>query len=141
MAFITPIIVKKTARALVLRPQVIQKRDIVRMWLSPHPVYDVAAVSTYIAYFLSQYWTGEERKDVEFFAIFMGLIWNYTHDHDATIFIFLWLIGGASEFISRSFLAGGNQVEFERFHVGVKLGGYMSFLLLVFDLLGIFTGY
>lgn len=114
-------------------------KTIVRM--SPHPLYDVASVSTYIAYFLAQYWTGEQRRDVEFFAIFMGMFWNFTHDHDATIFLMLWLIGGVSEFISKSFLAGGNEVEYANFRVGIKFGGYLSFLLLVFDALDLLTGY
>ena len=111
------------------------------MHISPHPLYDVASVSTYIAYFLAQYWTGEQRRDVEFFAIFMGMFWNFTHDHDATIFLMLWLIGGVSEFISKSFLAGGNKMEYENFRVGIKFGGYMSFLLLIFDVLDLLTGY
>lgn len=131
MAFIAPIVQHTVARRLPLT----------RLSLSPHPGYDVAAVSTYVAYFLTQYWAGEERRDVELFAVLMGVFWNYTHDHDATIFLYLWLIGGTSEFVSRSFLAGGNREEFERFRVGTKLGGYMSFLLMMFDLLGILTGY
>ena len=40
-----------------------------------------------------------------------------------------------------AFLAGGNYQEADNFHVGVKLGGYMSFLLMVLDLLGIASGY
>lgn len=130
MAFISPIIRKTTTRSLITRP----------LRVSPHPGYDVAAVSTYIAYFMTQYWTGEERKDVEFFGVVMGLFWNFTHNHDATIFLLLWLIGGASEFISKSFLAGGNKVEYENFRVGIKMGGYMSFLLLVFDFLDVLVG-
>lgn len=107
---------------------------------SLHPFYDVAAVSTYIAYWTAQYWKGPERRDVDLFAILMAMIWNFTRDHDPTIFVFLWVIGGVSEFVSRSFLAGGNQQEFENFHVGVQMGGYMAFLLLVFDLLDVATG-
>lgn len=108
---------------------------------SLHPIYDVAAVSTYVAYFLNRYWDGQERKDVEFFGFVMALVWNVTRDHDATIFLMLWLMGGVSEFVSKSFLAGGNGMEAENFRVGVKLGGYMSFLLLVFDLLDVVLGY
>ena len=131
MAFLSPI-VKHT---------VVRRLPLTRTFLSPHPGYDVAAVSTYVAYFVTQYWTGEERRDVEFFAVLMGLFWNFTHDHDATIFLYLWLIGGTSEFVSRSFLVGGNQTEFDNFRVGTRLGGYMSFLLMMFDLLGLLTGY
>lgn len=136
MAFIAPIIKSSTTRALVpYRPPTSQLK------MSLHPLYDVAAVSTYIAYFTSNYWIGEDRNDVEFFAIIMGLIWNFTHDHDATIFIFLWVIGGVSHFVSTGFLAGGNMEEYSKFQVGVRLGGYMSFLLLVFDLLDVAVGY
>ena len=131
MAFITPIITTAAKRSLVPKP----------LYVSAHPGYDVAAVSTYVAYFMTQYWNGEERKDVEFFAIVMGMFWNFTHNHDATIFVLLWLIGGTSEFVSKSFLAGGNRAEYENFRVGVKMGGYMSFLLLVFDLLDVLVGY
>ena len=134
MAFITPI-VKQTARKLLVQP------SLTRLSMSQHPGYDVAAVSTYVSYFLTRYWTGEQRRDVEFFAIVMGMLWNFTHAHDATIFLFLWLIGGASEFVSKSFLAGGNEIEYENFRVGIKLGGYMSFILLVFDLLDVVSGY
>lgn len=132
MAFLSPII-----KHTVVRPRL----PLTRTALSPHPGYDVAAVSTYAAYFLTQYWVGEERRDVELFAVLMGMFWNFTHDHDATIFLYLWLIGGTSEFVSRSFLAGGNQTEFEKFRVGTKLGGYMSFLLMMFDLIGLLAGY
>lgn len=131
MAFIVPIVQNTMVRRLPLT----------RLSFSPHPGYDVAAVSTYVAYFLTQYWTGEERRDVELFAVLMGIFWNYTHDHDATIFLYLWLIGGTSEFVSRSFLAGGNSEEFDRFRVGTKLGGYMSFLLMMFDMFGILIGH
>lgn len=134
MAFITPI-VKHTARKLLVSPSQI------RLSMLQHPGYDVAAVSTYVAYFLTRYWTGQQRQDVEFFAIVMGMLWNFTHNHDATIFLLLWLIGGASEFVSKSFLAGGNEMEYDNFRVGIKLGGYMSFILLVFDLLDVATGY
>lgn len=142
MAFLTPL-VKHTPKSLsLLKPSIIQHsvRPLTRLFVSPHPGYDVAAVSTYVAYFLTQYWDGEQRRDVEFFAMVMGFFWNFTHDHDASIFIFLWLIGASSEFISKSFLAGGNEMEYEKFRVGIKLGGYMSFLLFVFDLLDVLTG-
>ena len=129
MAFLAPIV--------RYSPRPIPARTLTQLQLSPHPGYDVAAVSTYVAYFLSQYWAGEERRDVEFFAVVMTLFWNFTHDHDAVIFLYLWLIGGTSEFISKSFLAGGNKVEYERFRVGTRLGGYMSFLLLITDLFGL----
>lgn len=138
MAFLTPL-VKYTPRsslALIKNPV----RPLTRLFVSPHPVYDVAAVSTYVAYFLIQYWDGEQRRDVEFFAVVMGFFWNFTHDHDATIFLLLWLIGASSEFISKSFLAGGNEMEYQKFRVGIKLGGYMSFLLFVFDVLDVLTG-
>jgi hypothetical protein len=140
MAFLTPL-VKYTPKSL-LKPSIMQHpvRPLTRLFVSPHPGYDVAAVSTYVAYFLTQYWNGEQRRDVEFFAMVMGFFWNFTHDHDATIFLFLWVIGASSEFISKSFLAGGNEVEYEKFRVGIKLGGYMSFLLFVFDLLDVLTG-
>lgn len=137
MAFITPLIPKQSLTSIITR----QPKIPLKLNFSAHPAYDVAAVSTYVAYFLTQYWTGEERRDVEFFAIVMGLFWNFTHNHDITIFILLWLIGGTSEFVSKSFLAGGNQVEYEKFRVGIKMGGYMSFLLLVFDLLDVLVGY
>jgi hypothetical protein len=127
LSFIQPI-VRHHGRSLTHRP------------FSPHPGYDVAAVSTYVAYLLTQYWDGEQRRDVELFAMVMGFFWSLTHDHDATIFLFLWVIGASSEFISKSFLAGGNTVEYEKFRVGIKLGGYMSFLLFVFDLLDVLTG-
>jgi len=132
MAFLTPFVPKRIPRSIIARQP---------LQASLHPVYDVAAVSTYIAFFCTQYWTGEERRDVEFFAMVMGLFWNFTHHHDATIFIFLWLIGGVSEFVSKSFLAGGNQMEYNNFRVGIKMGGYMSFLLVVFDLLDVLVGY
>ena len=99
---------------------------VVRRAFSLHPGYDVAAVSTYVAYFTAQYWQGEDRKDVELFAMVMGLWWHFTHDHDALIFLLLWLIGGSSHFIAGA--------------VGVRTGGYMSFLLLVFDLLDVLFG-
>lgn len=120
MAFITPLIQYTTKSALV-RPSSMCR--LAPLYVSPHVGYDVAAVSTYVAYFLTQYWTGTERRDVEVFAIVMGFFWNFTHDHDATIFLLLWVIGGASEFISKSFLAGGNEMEYENFRVGIKLGG------------------
>lgn len=136
MAFIVPI-TKKVATTAIIP----YRASSSVLKASMHPFYDVAAVSTYIAYFTSQYWIGEKRNDVEFFAFVMALVWNYTKEHDATIFLFLWLMGGVSHFVSRSFLAGGNSDEFERFNVGVKLGGYMSFLLLIFDLLDVAVGY
>lgn len=140
MAFLTTL-VKQTPRFHIKSSIIHHDRpSLTRLFISPHPGYDVAAVSTYVAYFLSQYWDGEQRRDVEFFAMVMGFFWNFTHDHDATIFLFLWMIGGFSEFISKSFLAGGNEIEFERFRVGIKLGGYMSFLLFVFDLLDVLIG-
>lgn len=107
---------------------------------SLHPGYDVAAVSTYVAYFTAQYWRGEDRKDVELFAIVMGLWWHFTHDHDAMIFLLLWVMGGASHFIAGSFAAGGNLDESANFWVGVRAGGYMSFLLAIFDLLDVLFG-
>lgn len=107
-----------------------------------HPVYDVASVSTYVAYSLAKYWIGEEeRLDVEMFGYLMAVLWKVTTAHDPTVFLFLWLIGGVSEFVSGSFFAGGNWVEAERFRVGVRMGGYMSFALLVFDLLDVASGY
>jgi hypothetical protein len=140
MAFLTTL-VKQTPRFHIKSSIIHNHRpSLTRLFISPHPGYDVAAVSTYVAYFLSQYWDGEQRRDVEFFAMVMGFFWNFTHDHDATIFLFLWVIGGFSEFISKSFLAGGNEIEFVRFRVGIKLGGYLSFLLFVFDLLDVLVG-
>lgn len=152
MAFITSIIGKhqtnlmmtRTAFKNILHPSLNgslrNTRSPMKMYASLHPEYDIAVVSTYIAYFFTQYWGGEQRLDVQIFAMLMGTVWNFTHDHDATIFIMLWLIGLVSEFISKSFLAGGNKVEYENFRVGIKLGGYMSFLLLVFDVLDVLTG-
>lgn len=133
MAFIVPVhnTICRSSRAMIIKHTA----------ASLHPGYDVAAVSTYVAYFMSQYWVGKERKDVEFFAIVMGFLWHYTHDHDAMVFVFLWLMGGVSHFISMSFLAGGNYQETENFRVGVRLGGYMSFLLMVLDLLGVAFDY
>lgn len=134
MAFIVP--VTKTTPIIPYRAP-----STIIMKASMHSFYDVVAVSTYIAYSTSQYWIGEKRNDVEVFAFFMAFLWNFTREHDPTIFLFLWLMGGVTHFVSRSFLAGGNGEEFERFHVGVKLGGYMSFLLLIFDLLDVAVGY
>lgn len=131
MAFIVPWTGSTTSKMIAYHP----------LKASLHPIYDVSTVSTYIAYFTAQYWTGENRNDVEIFAFIMAMFWNFTHEHDPTIFIFLWLMGGVSQFVSGSFLAGGNQVEAEKFHVGVQLGGYISFLLLVFDLLDVLIGY
>ena len=131
MAFIVPVYKTCGSRSMMIKQTA----------ASLHPAYDVAAVSTYVAYFMSHYWIPPERKDVELFAIVMALVWHYTHDHDAMIFVLLWLMGGASQFIKMSFLAGGNYQEADNFHVGVKLGGYMSFLLMVLDLLGIASGY
>ena len=136
-SFITPV---RSMATQQIAPY--SSRNIVsKMYFSNHPVYDVAAVSTYIAYFTSGYWTGEERPDVDIFACIMGLVWHFTKDHDPMIFVFLWIIGGMSHFVSRSFLAGGNVVEFNKFNVGVQFGGLMSFLLLVLDLMGFFYGY
>lgn len=141
MAFIAPL-VKHMPRSSSFLIKPLHHHPLpTRLSMSSHPEYDVAVVSTYVAYFLSQYWDGEQRRDVELFAMVMGFFWNFTHDHDATIFIFLWLIGGASEFISKSFLAGGNELEYEKNRIGIKLGGYMSFLLLVFDVLDVLTGF
>lgn len=139
MAFIIPYVGSTTNKILKLPSY--HSFSLIPLKASLHPIYDVATVSTYIAYFTAQYWTGENRMDVEIFAFIMAMIWNFTHEHDPMIFVFLWLIGGASHFISGSFLAGGNQVEAENFHVGVKLGGYISFMLLVFDLLDVVTGF
>ena len=144
MAFIVPVrgsssssIIKSTTGAIVpwrgTAPYPLR--------VSSHPGYDVAAVSTYIAYFMAQYWGGSQMLDVEFFAIVMGLWWQLTHDHDALIFLLLWVIGGVSHFVAGAFAAGGNREESANFWVGVRAGGYMSFLLLAFDLLGILAGY
>ena len=132
MAFITPF-VKTVSR---YRPP---SRALVKASL--HPLYDIASVSTYVAYFTSGYWMGPERRDVDIFAVLMALFWNFTHIHDPTIFVFLWIMGGSCEFISKSFMAGGNGVEAEKFFVGVQMGGLMSFVLLVLDLLDVATGF
>lgn len=132
MAFIAPLV--KTVSSV---PHV--SKTLVKASL--HPLYDVASVSTYVAYFFSGYWMAPERRDVDIFAVTMALLWNFTHIHDPTIFIFLWVIGGSSDFISRSFMAGGNQGEAEKFFVGVQMGGLMSFVLLVLDLLDVVSGF
>lgn len=136
MAFLVPLVAKTAPRVIVP-----YRESATVLKASLHPFYDVATVSTYIAYFTSRYWIGETRTDVEIFAFVMATIWNFTKYHDPTIFAFLWVIGGVSHFVSVSFLAGDNLEEFANFQVGVKLGGYMSFLLLVFDLLDVITGY
>lgn len=137
MAFLVPYVEPISVTKHIVR----SSTSLVPLRASLHPVYDVATVSTYIAYFTAQYWTGENRTDVDIFAFIMAMIWNFTHNHDPMIFVFLWFMGGTCQFVSRGFLEGGNQAEAEKFHVGVKLGGYMSFLLLVFDLLDVVTGF
>lgn len=135
----TSFIVPMTARHL---PKICTVgRKAVKLSASLHPLYDVAAVSTYIAYFTAQYWKGEPRRDVEFFAIALGFLWNFTTDHDPTIFLYLWLVGGLSHFAMTGFLQGGNEKEAVRFYTGVQLGGYMSFLLVVVDLLDVVMGF
>lgn len=138
--FITPV-VSKIVKPNMIRGTMNELVKVKPLKMSLHPEYDIIAVSTYIAYFTAQYWTGEQRRDVELFGILLGLLWNFTTNHDPTVYIYLWLIGGLSHFVSRSFLAGGNKEEANRFHVGVQMGGYMSFLLMIFDLLDVLFGY
>lgn len=107
---------------------------------SLHPVYDVAAVSTYIAFWTQGYWLGENRTDVEITAVVLALLWNTFMAYDIAIYYYLWAIGLSSFVWKKTMLEGGNSDALHKAQVATQLGGYMAFVLLVFDAIDLFCG-
>lgn len=102
--------------------------------MSSHPYYDVLAVSTYAMFCAGGYWLGDQRANVDFVAAGLGLLWQLTLTHNPNVFYYLWLVGGISYLVSQTQLEMGNSDGASQFRVGVQLGGYLSFFLLIMDL-------
>lgn len=107
---------------------------------SLHPVYDVAAVSTYIAFWTQGYWIGENRTDIEITAVLLALLSNTFMAYDVSVFFYLWALGIGSFLWKQVMLEGGNSESVYNAQVGIQLGGYMSFVLLVFDAIDLLFG-
>lgn len=125
-SFITPIIKRKLVAPLHISPL-----------LSSHPYYDVVAVSTYGAYWAAGYWLGENRKDVPVVAAGIAMLWHYTLPYNPYIFYYLWLIGGLSHLIRTTNINIANSNGASKFHLGIQFGGYISFILMMVDLIDV----
>ena len=106
--------------------------------ITPRQMYDICAVSTYIAYYMSQYWKypDEEiqRPDVEIFANIMALVWHITNSYNPNVYIYLWIIGGLCQIYSHT-LIPINKDQANQLHIGVQFGGQVAVLLLILDLI------
>lgn len=117
----------------------VKKYPTVKLAITPREIYDIVSVSTFGAFFFAQYdqYSNEiyKRPDVEVFADIMAIAWYVMSKTDVTIFPILWIIGAISYTISYASLSVGNENAFNEFHAGVHLGGQMSLVLLLLNLL------
>lgn len=105
---------------------------------TPRQDYDIATVSTFIAFWTARYWKYPDnvsRGDVEVFAGAMAILWHVGCTFDPSIYWYMWFIGGLSHLHSRALLGGGLRELSSDIWVGVHFGGYMTLCLLLMDIL------
>ncbi len=105
---------------------------------SPHQTYDIAVAMTYGAFRLlgyENYPKPMKRLDVEIIGTILALIWDTQYRFNPLIFILLAGVGGIS-YLSEKTIMDENIAS--QLHLGMHLCGYISFVLLVFDIMSFF---